>query len=69
MHSEKQSKKSRSERIHLSQVFQVNPNVDLAGKKVILIDDIYTTGSTLRHAAKLLKVAGAASIQSLTLAR
>ncbi|QIZ10609.1 ComF family protein [Priestia megaterium] len=69
IHSEKQSKKSRSERIHLPQVFQVNPNVDLAGKKVILIDDIYTTGSTLRHAAKLLKAAGAASIQSLTLAR
>lgn len=69
IHSEKQSNKSRAERIHLPQVFQVNSNVDLAGKKVILIDDIYTTGSTLRHAAKLLKEAGAASIQSVTLAR
>jgi competence protein ComFC len=69
IHSEKQSKKSRSERIHLPQVFRINPDIQLAGKKVVLIDDIYTTGSTLRHAAKLLREAGAASIQSLTLAR
>ncbi|WP_066260386.1 ComF family protein [Neobacillus drentensis] len=69
IHSEKQSKKSRSERIHLPQVFQFLPDIQLAGKKVVLVDDIYTTGSTLRHAAKLLKEAGAASVQSLTLAR
>ena len=69
VHSEKQSKKSRSERIHLPQVFQVTPESNVVGKKVVLIDDIYTTGSTIRHAAKLLKEAGAASIQSLTLAR
>ncbi|MEH7075718.1 ComF family protein [Neobacillus drentensis] len=69
VHSEKQSKKSRVERIHLSQVFQVIPEINVIGKKVVLIDDIYTTGSTIRHAAKLLKEAGAASIQSLTLAR
>jgi competence protein ComFC len=69
IHSEKQSKKTRSERIHLPQVFQVDPDSHLVGKKVILIDDIYTTGSTLRHAAKLLKGAGAESVQSLTIAR
>ncbi|WP_066368947.1 ComF family protein [Neobacillus fumarioli] len=69
IHSEKQSKKSRTERIHLLQVFQLTPSVQLQEKKVVLIDDIYTTGSTLRHAAKLLKEAGAASVQSITLAR
>jgi competence protein ComFC len=69
IHSEKQSKKSRLERIHLPEVFKVNADSNLEGKKVVLIDDIYTTGSTLRHAAKLLKGAGAASIQSLTLSR
>ena len=69
IHSEKQSKKSRSDRIHLPQVFKVAADYNLQGKKVVLIDDIYTTGSTLRHAAKQLKAAGAASIQSLTLAR
>ncbi|MCM3567403.1 ComF family protein [Neobacillus mesonae] len=69
IHSEKQSKKSRNERIHLPQVFNLKHNADIQGKKIILIDDIYTTGSTLRHAAKLLKQAGAESIHSLTIAR
>jgi competence protein ComFC len=69
IHSEKQSKKSRLERIHLPQVFKLHPDMLLEGKRIVLVDDIYTTGSTLRHAAKLLKSAGAVSIQSLTLAR
>jgi competence protein ComFC len=69
VHSEKQSKKKRSERIHLPQVFQVNEKLNLEGKRIVLIDDIYTTGSTLRHAAKLLKGAGAEYISSLTVAR
>jgi competence protein ComFC len=66
IHSEKQSKKSRTERIHIAQVFKANQNVT---GKIILIDDIYTTGSTLRHAAKALKLAGAESVYSLTIAR
>lgn len=66
-HSEKQSKKSRSERIHLPQVFQIKINIP--NEKILLIDDIYTTGSTLRHAAKVLKEAGAKSVTSLTIAR
>ncbi|MEH6992696.1 ComF family protein [Neobacillus drentensis] len=69
IHAEKQSKKSRLERIHIPQVFQINPQVEIKGKLILLIDDIYTTGSTLRHAAKLLKESGAERIQSLTLAR
>lgn len=69
IHLEKQSKKSRSERIHIPQVFKVSLQEDLTNKKILLIDDIYTTGSTLRHAAKLLKECGAERIQSLTLAR
>jgi competence protein ComFC len=69
IHSEKQSKKSRSERIHIPQVFEVDRQIEILGKNILLIDDIYTTGSTLRHAAKLLKESGAERVQSLTLAR
>ncbi|MEH7254789.1 ComF family protein [Neobacillus niacini] len=69
IHLEKQSKKSRTERIHIPQVFQVNRQLEIKGKEILLIDDIYTTGSTLRHAAKLLKEEGAKRIRSLTLAR
>lgn len=67
MHTEKQSKKSRRERIMLPQVFQVTESVQ--EKKIVIVDDIYTTGSTLRHAAKVLKLAGVSTIQSLTIAR
>ncbi|MFD2442739.1 ComF family protein [Bacillus sp. CGMCC 1.16607] len=66
IHSEKQSKKSRSERIHLPRVFHTTEQVK---GKILLVDDIYTTGSTLRHAAKVLEKAGAESIYSLTIAR
>ncbi|OLS37834.1 amidophosphoribosyltransferase [Bacillus sp. MRMR6] len=69
LHSEKQSKKSRTERIHLPQVFQLEIIHNLKGAKILLYDDVYTTGSTLRHAAKLLKEAGAASVESITIAR
>lgn len=67
IHSEKQSKKSREERIHLKQVFKVDKAV--SGKNILLIDDIYTTGSTLHHAAHALMEAGAKSVSSFTLAR
>jgi competence protein ComFC len=68
-HTEKQSKKSRKGRIHLKEVFQLLANADIGNKKILLIDDIYTTGSTLYHAAKVLKEAGAASVSSVTIAR
>ncbi len=43
--------------------------VNIAGKDILIVDDIYTTGSTIRHAAKVLKNAGASTVLSLTLAR
>ncbi|MGE6754528.1 ComF family protein [Rossellomorea sp. NPDC071047] len=67
-HSEKQSKKTRSERLQQKQVFQLVKS-DLNDTSILLFDDIYTTGTTLRQAAKLLREAGAAEVSSLTLAR
>jgi competence protein ComFC len=66
IHSEKQSKKSRTDRIHLPQVFHTTTQV--AGK-IMIVDDIYTTGSTLRQAAQVLKNVGADEIFSITIAR
>lgn len=68
-HSEKQSKKSRGKRIHLEEVFKFVEAGDVVGKKVVLVDDIYTTGSTLIHAGKILKQHGALVVSSITVAR
>lgn len=40
---------------------------DVRGAKILLVDDILTTGATLDEAAKTLKQAGAKSIYALTL--
>ncbi|XXM72045.1 ComF family protein [Lysinibacillus sphaericus] len=67
-HSEKQSKKSRQERLQQKQIFSLT-STSFTGQSILLFDDIYTTGTTLRQAAKLLKEAGAKQVTSLTLAR
>jgi ComF family protein len=43
--------------------------IEIAGKSVLLIDDVYTTGATVKAAAKALKKAGAAHVDVLTFAR
>jgi ComF family protein len=42
---------------------------DVAGQRVVLVDDVCTTGSTLEACATVLRAAGAASIWGFTLAR
>jgi competence protein ComFC len=62
-----QGKKSRQERLSSSALFSWNGK-DIP-KKVILVDDLYTTGTTMRHAAKALKEAGAEEISLFSLIR
>ncbi|EHO52271.1 ComF family protein [Lentilactobacillus kisonensis] len=67
----RRGRKNRVDRLRLSQPFElVKEKAHLiAGKKVALIDDVYTTGTTIRCAATLLYQAGAASVIGITLAR
>lgn len=39
------------------------------GKKIVIIDDVFTTGSTLNACAQALKAAGASQVFGLTLGR
>ena len=41
----------------------------IANKRVLILDDVYTTGRTIRHAAALMYEAGASEVQGNTLAR
>ncbi len=70
-HTEKQSKKSRTQRIKQEQVFNLNPKHSdiIQNKSILLFDDIYTTGMTLRQAALPILSGGAKSVSSLTIAR
>lgn len=43
-------------------------NADVRGRRVLLCDDIFTTGSTMQEAARLLKAAGAARVTALAFA-
>jgi competence protein ComFC len=55
---------------NLQNVFSVNPNYILSTLHSILVfDDVFTTGSTLREAAKVLKRAGVVKVWGLTIAR
>lgn len=50
-------------------VFQINDGRRIRGKSVLIVDDIVTTGSTLRAAAQVLKRVGARSVWGIVVAR
>ena len=50
-------------------VFSVKHPEKIKGKRVVLVDDVMTTGSTLKECALALKKAGAKSVDTLTVAR
>lgn len=54
---------------NVKNAFQVVAPEHLKGKRIVLIDYVYTTGSTLNECAKALKKAGAKSVDALTIAR
>jgi ComF family protein len=56
-------------RTNLKNAFAVVTPQRLAGKKILLVDDVFTTGTTVNECARVLKKAGAAEVMVLTLAR
>jgi len=54
---------------NLKDAFYLRHPEQLAGRRILLVDDVLTTGATLRSASALLKKAGARRVCALALAR
>ncbi len=50
-------------------VFRVAQDDQIKGKRLLLIDDVYTTGATVRECSRVLKKAGAKEVKAITLAQ
>ncbi len=54
---------------NLRNAFRLRKRIDVRGSRVLLVDDIFTTGSTLSECARVLRKAGAQSVHAVTAAR
>lgn len=68
--TEPQTGLGRKERLqNIKNAFGVRNSSKIKGEKILIVDDVYTTGATANECAKVLMRAGAARVDVLTLAR
>lgn len=61
------SKKEREK--NLIGAFEIKNPKEILGKKIFLVDDVYTTGSTMNECTKVLRQAGAKQVWGIAIAR
>ncbi|HZC35972.1 MAG TPA: ComF family protein, partial [Chthoniobacterales bacterium] len=54
---------------NLHDAFELRKSTAVLGKRILLLDDVLTTGTTLHECAKVLRSGGAISIRAVTVAR
>lgn len=59
----------RQRRRVVAGAFRANPGAELRGRTVVLVDDVFTTGSTANACARVLKRAGAERVDLISWAR
>lgn len=59
---------AREDNVRAAFAVQPGHEADVFGKRILLIDDVYTTGATVSAATRALKKAGAAEVSVLTFA-
>jgi len=62
--------KSDKRQENIQGAFKISPNIQISQyPNILLFDDVWTTGSTLKEACKTLKMAGAKEVWGLTICR
>jgi ComF family protein len=61
--------KSKERLENVKNVFKIINTEEIKGKNIIIIDDIFTTGATIKECSKLLKLSGAKKICALVIAK
>lgn len=60
---------AKSRHKNIARVFQTAKPSDIKNHTILLIDDVVSSGATLKEAAKTLKMSGAKSVRAITVAR
>ncbi|GBE05204.1 MAG TPA: ComF family protein [Nitrospirae bacterium] len=59
---------AKQRRKNIKNAFEITRGETVRGKDILLVDDVFTTGATVRECSKLLKKTGAENIYVITLA-
>lgn len=65
----KQSDRSATDRQNISEILAIKKDANISGKNILIVDDVYTTGSTMRAAINLVRKCNPRKIEVLVLSK